>query len=415
MDYLNAFWVGGLICALVQILLDRTKLMPGRVMVMLVCSGAVLGFLGIYEPFRDFAGAGAGVPLLGFGNTLYQGIRKAVDEDGFLGLFMGGFTASAVGISAALIFSYLHVRKKSEKRYVLWIFLLLSLLPLIFTKLSVFVKELSVFSMLGISYVSFRAVQILVEIYDGHLTKLCPLDVSYFLLFFPSILSGPLDRYQRFSADLQKTGSPEDYEALLREGLWRLATGAIYNFVLGNLIWQYWVSCMPDTLLGTLGYMYGYTLFMFFNFAGYSRMAIGTAYLLGIEQPENFNQPFRSVDMKDFWSRWHISLSTFLRDYVYTRFCMAALRGKWFKERRTCSYLGYVLTMLVMGLWHGLTGAYLIYGAYHGLLMCANDILDTRCKKFKALKKDPRAGWWLRLLTLHLFSFGLLIFSGRLF
>ena len=107
MDYLNAFWVGGLICALVQILLDRTKLMPGRVMVMLVCSGAVLGFLGIYEPFRDFAGAGAGVPLLGFGNTLYQGIRKAVDEDGFLGLFMGGFTASAVGISAALIFSYL--------------------------------------------------------------------------------------------------------------------------------------------------------------------------------------------------------------------------------------------------------------------------------------------------------------------
>ena len=79
MDYLNAFWVGGLICALVQILLDRTKLMPGRVMVMLVCSGAVLGFLGIYEPFRDFAGAGAGVPLLGFGNTLYQGIRKAVD------------------------------------------------------------------------------------------------------------------------------------------------------------------------------------------------------------------------------------------------------------------------------------------------------------------------------------------------
>ena len=107
MEYIHAFWVGGLICALVQILLDRTKLMPGRVMVLLVCSGAVLGFLGIYEPLNAFAGAGAGVPLLGFGNTLYQGIRKAVDEDGFLGLFTGGFTASAAGISAALIFSYL--------------------------------------------------------------------------------------------------------------------------------------------------------------------------------------------------------------------------------------------------------------------------------------------------------------------
>lgn len=107
MEYIHAFWVGGLICALVQILLDRTKLMPGRVMVLLVCSGAVLGFLGIYEPLKAFAGAGTGVPLLGFGNTLYQGIRKAVDEEGFLGLFTGGFTASAAGISAALIFSYL--------------------------------------------------------------------------------------------------------------------------------------------------------------------------------------------------------------------------------------------------------------------------------------------------------------------
>ena len=142
----------------------------------------------------------------------------------------------------AMIFLCLRVRKTSEKRWILWIFLLLSLLPLIFTKLSVFVRELSVFSMLGISYVSFRAVQILVEIYDGHLTKLCPLDVSYFLLFFPSILSGPLDRFQRFSADLGKTRSPEAYETLLKEGLWRLATGAVYNFVLGNLIWQYWGS-----------------------------------------------------------------------------------------------------------------------------------------------------------------------------
>lgn len=107
MDYVNAFWVGGLICALVQILLDRTKMMPGRVMVLLVCSGAVLGAVGIYEPFQKFAGAGASVPLLGFGNVLWKGIQKAVDADGFLGLFMGGFTASAVGISAALIFGYL--------------------------------------------------------------------------------------------------------------------------------------------------------------------------------------------------------------------------------------------------------------------------------------------------------------------
>lgn len=85
MDYIKAFLIGGLICAAVQILLDRTKLMPGRVMVLLVCTGAVLGFIGAYEPFVKFAGAGASVPLLGFGNVLWKGVKEAVDKNGFLG------------------------------------------------------------------------------------------------------------------------------------------------------------------------------------------------------------------------------------------------------------------------------------------------------------------------------------------
>lgn len=107
MDYVNAFWTGGVICALAQILLDRTKMLPGRIMVLLVCSGCVLGALQVYEPFTEFAGAGATVPLLGFGNNLWKGMKKAVDAYGFLGLFRGGFSACAVGLSAALIFSYL--------------------------------------------------------------------------------------------------------------------------------------------------------------------------------------------------------------------------------------------------------------------------------------------------------------------
>ena len=107
MSYVNAFWVGGLICALVQILMEKTKLMPGRIMVILVCLGALLGALGVYGPFQEFAGAGAGVPLLGFGNVLWKGVKEAVDSDGFLGIFKGGFTASAVGISAALVFSWI--------------------------------------------------------------------------------------------------------------------------------------------------------------------------------------------------------------------------------------------------------------------------------------------------------------------
>lgn len=107
MEYINAFWVGGVVCALVQILLDRTKLMPGRIMVLLVISGSILGFLGLFEPLQNYAGAGITVPLLGFGNVLWNGVKDAINEFGFIGIYMGGFKAGAVGTSAALIFGYL--------------------------------------------------------------------------------------------------------------------------------------------------------------------------------------------------------------------------------------------------------------------------------------------------------------------
>lgn len=107
MEYLIAFLVGGSICALVQILLEKTKLMPGRVMVLLVVFGAVISFFGWYKPFVEWAGAGASVPLLGFGHVLMEGVKEAVDEQGFLGLFAGGFKAGAVGCAAALVFGYI--------------------------------------------------------------------------------------------------------------------------------------------------------------------------------------------------------------------------------------------------------------------------------------------------------------------
>ena len=107
MDYLNAFWVGGAICAASQLLMEKTKMMPGRIMVTLVVLGAVISFFGWYEPFAEYAGAGASVPLMGFGNLLMKGVKEAVDQEGLIGLFQGGFKAAAVGSSAALIFGLL--------------------------------------------------------------------------------------------------------------------------------------------------------------------------------------------------------------------------------------------------------------------------------------------------------------------
>ena len=106
-SYIIAFLVGGAICAIVQIFIDKTKLLPGRIMVGLVVIGSILGFFGLYDPLIDFAGAGASVPLLGFGNTLYKGVKESIDEFGFTGIFLGGLKSSALGISSALIFGYI--------------------------------------------------------------------------------------------------------------------------------------------------------------------------------------------------------------------------------------------------------------------------------------------------------------------
>ena len=107
MVYLKAFIVGGIICTLVQIFLDNTRLMPGRVMVLLVIAGVILGAVGIYEPLLQWAGCGASVPLSGFGYNLVKGVMEAVNDEGVIGVFKGGLKAAAAGTSSALVFSYL--------------------------------------------------------------------------------------------------------------------------------------------------------------------------------------------------------------------------------------------------------------------------------------------------------------------
>ena len=107
LDYVKAFLVGGLLCLIGQALIDRTKATPGKILVGYVTAGVALSALGLYKPLVDWAGAGASVPLTGFGNTLAEGVKKAVNEDGFLGIFTGGITAAAAGITAAIVFGYI--------------------------------------------------------------------------------------------------------------------------------------------------------------------------------------------------------------------------------------------------------------------------------------------------------------------
>lgn len=115
---INAFWVGGIICAIAQILIDKTKLTPAKIMVLYVTAGVILSYLGVYKPLVEFAGAGATVPIIGFGNVLAGGVKKAVDDSGFLGIFTGGLTGAAGGITAAIFFGYIAAlifKPKSKK------------------------------------------------------------------------------------------------------------------------------------------------------------------------------------------------------------------------------------------------------------------------------------------------------------
>ena len=159
------------------------------------------------------------------------------------------------------------VLKKIKKRPILWLFVLLSLVPMFLNKFRVEIGD-SVFGILGLSYLSFRAIQVIIDTYDGLIVKIKVFAFLYFVLFFPCISSGPIDRSRRFTKELETPYSKEEYRELFEKGVWKLFSGAFYNFVLSNLIYSYWLTTLGKGFLADVSYMYGYTLFLFFNFAG---------------------------------------------------------------------------------------------------------------------------------------------------
>lgn len=315
-----------------------------------------------------------------------------------------------------LIKVYVFLRKRFSQKWVAWIAGVLSILPLIIVKISPTLFNRPI-GFLGISYLTFKVVQMVIEIYDGLIEEVNILEFSYFLLFFPTISSGPIDRSRRFMDDIRDIPSKKEYTEMLGYGIKSAMRGIAYKFIIAYLINSYWIDAIPKnhSFLSTLNYMYGYSLFLFFDFAGYSSIAIGAGYILGVRVPENFDKPFISKDIKEFWNRWHMSLSFWFRDYLYTRFVMTALKKKWFKNRLSASYIGFIITMFVMGIWHGIDWHYIIYGLYHGVLIVATDYFQKKSNIYKKYKNNI---WWKFAsiaITFNIVCFGLLLFSGYLF
>ena len=311
---------------------------------------------------------------------------------------------------------FLLIRQRGAHRLIFYAALLLGLLPLLGAKFIPLFNVPYGFVFLGLSYVTFRSLDVIIGIQDGLIHSLPPIQYLCFLLFFPTISSGPVDRYNRFAQDWKKTRSGAEFMQDLDGAVHHVFTGFLYKFILAVLIKQFWLDPVAQgtQFLNIVSYMYAYSLYLFFDFAGYSAFAVGFSYLFGIHTPENFNRPFLSRNIRDFWNRWHISLSWWFRDHIYSRFVMAALKGHWFKDKYVASYLGFLITFGLMGLWHGTAWYYLVYGLYHGVLLSVSDMLSRWNKRVKIWGE----GFWLQaasiFITVNLVCFGLLIFSGRL-
>lgn len=333
----------------------------------------------------------------------------------FTGAIYGKSRAMIVYLLAFVVYQYLIVflaQRMEAKRLKPLVFL--SILPLVINKVFA-LTSLHLLAFIGISYMSFKTIQIMLEISDGLIKeKINIKDYLQFLLFFPIVSAGPIDRSRRFLKEINDVMPRKEYIELAGDGVYRIVLGLLYKVVLSTYVYQMLLALNnTSTVVYSIKYMYLYTLYLFFDFVGYSLMAVGSSNILGIQTPMNFNKPFLSVDIKDFWTRWHITLSTWLRDFVFSRVLMQVIRKKWFKNRLHNATYAYMVNMLVMGFWHGLSVSYIVYGFYHGVLMAGFEIYQ---KKSNFYKKNKNKNWYKLLswfVTMNLVMIGFFIFSGE--
>lgn len=318
-----------------------------------------------------------------------------------------------------LIYEYMlikvYLRLKIEKNCDrVSIFVILSLFPLVISRILPILEIDYKFGFLGISYITFKVMQILVEIKDNMIKEVNFIDYLSFMIFFPTLSSGPIDRSRRFIKDIEKTISKTEYLDNLGKGIEYILQGLVYKIILSQLIFDK-INIISEATYTTKNltiYMYLYGFYLFFDFAGYSLMAVGVSKIFGIDTPMNFNKPFLAKDMKDFWNRWHMSLSHWFRDFVFSRLVFAMFKKKIFKSSLTTAMVAYIVNMTVMGVWHGINFSYLLYGLYHGIILAITEYFQ----KTKFYKNNKNKKWFEYssiFITFNLVMFGFFIFSEK--
>ena len=284
----------------------------------------------------------------------------------------------------------MRLKRGKVRKIGLAIVILTELLPLLYYKYTNFTLEIfhellrsnftpeKMLLPVGISFFTFQAISYTVDVYKGRYPKTAELiDYAFYLTFFPLLIAGPITRAEVLLPQVQ---TPKDNvnENLVYKGLWLIICGLIKKALIADYIAQY-NNIVFDTPASQSGFgnlmgVLGFSVQIYFDFSGYSDLAIGVAALMGYELKDNFKFPYQSLNLTEFWHRWHIALSTWFRDYLYI-----PLGGNRKGELRT--YLNSFLAMIVAGLWHGASWMFIVWGVLHGIGLvihkfCRNNGLD---------------------------------------
>jgi len=300
----------------------------------------------------------------------------------------------ATALVSWMLTEWMSEMKGASRKWMLFLIVTLDLLPLLFFKYGHPFSELlsqmlatnfslpSIALPIGISFYTFQAISYSVDVYRRDFcTKVAFLEYLLYLSFFPLLLAGPITRAKTFFPQIRRENAVS--ERLLYMGLWLVILGIVKKAVVADYIAQYndWIFSAPDAYSGfeCLMGLVGFTMQIYLDFSGYSDISIGIAAMLGIRLRENFAFPYRSRNITEFWHRWHISLSTWFRDYLYI-----PLGGS--RHGLLCTCFSLLVTMTAAGIWHGSTLMFLLWGALHGMGIAIHKV----CQPFL---RDIRDNW----------------------
>jgi D-alanyl-lipoteichoic acid acyltransferase DltB (MBOAT superfamily) len=270
---------------------------------------------------------------------------------------------------------------------------------------------------LGISYIAFRLIHVLRDKQNGRLPELSLSEFATYVVFFPSLAAGPIDRAERFAQDLRKEFFLTQDETFI--GGQRILMGLFKKFVIADALAFIALNDALATQVRTTGWMwiivYAYTFQIYFDFSGYTDIAIGIARLVGIQLPENFAAPYLKPNLTQFWNSWHMTLTQWFRSYFFNPF------NRWMRGFKNMSawqmiLIGQVATMLLIGLWHGITLNFVFWGFWHGLgLFIQNRWSDLIRTRYPNLQQDARLRPVLQIggivLTFHFVALGWVFFA----